>query len=34
MAGVPTTILGERIGHARDQQTEILAAIDLVITGF
>jgi toxin CcdB len=34
MAGVPTTILGERIGHARDQRTEILAAIDLLITGF
>ena len=34
MAGVPATILGERNGDARDQRSEILAAIDLVITGF
>ncbi|MFO8043026.1 MAG: CcdB family protein [Alkalispirochaeta sp.] len=34
MAGIPTTILGEIIADARDQRTEILSAIDLLITGF
>lgn len=34
MAGIPATILGEIIANARDQRTEILSAIDLLITGF
>jgi toxin CcdB len=34
LAAVPVTILGSRVGNARSYRTELLAAIDLLITGF
>lgn len=34
LAAVPGSILGREVGDARRYRTEILAAIDLLITGF
>ena len=34
MAAVPTSILGSRVGDARRRRSELLEAIDLLITGF
>ena len=34
MAAVPVGVLGDVVDYAGDQRTEIIAAIDLLITGF
>ncbi|MDA3949495.1 MAG: CcdB family protein [Spirochaeta sp.] len=34
MAAVPASILGGRVGDARERRTELIAAVDLLITGF
>lgn len=34
MAAVASHVLGNRVGDAREQRTELIAAVDLMVTGF
>lgn len=34
LAGVPKSALGEKLGSLREQQNEIIAALDFLFTGF
>ncbi|MDA3950099.1 MAG: CcdB family protein [Spirochaeta sp.] len=34
MAAVSSNVLGNRLGDARRQRTELIAAVDLMVTGF
>ena len=34
LAGVPTSVLGEKIGSLKEQRSEIIAALDFLFTGF
>lgn len=34
MAGIPLSVLGEKVASLKDKRAEIIAAIDFLITGF
>jgi toxin CcdB len=34
IAGVPLSVLGEKVANLKDKRAEIIAAIDFLITGF